>query len=172
MSNETKEPMGDGQPSIKKIVIQRDWITHVRKKNGSMITYHDGEFFSKIDDPTITLDSTQSLPIGKLELSLPESLRVIEATAKYLNQTKNEGRHEIRTIKDKENQKLVDDDIHRYATLKKSLKSLELQIHDGENRPIEFIHRLQDSIKQHKLDITHLEIKYKYCTGRDIPYKQ
>lgn len=37
-------------------------------------------------------------------LSIPEFNRGLESYIDYLNQTKNEGRHEIRTIKDKENQ--------------------------------------------------------------------
>lgn len=54
----------------------------------------------------------------KIELSLRDSLRVIEATVKYLNQTKNEGRHETRTIKDKENQKKIDELLETTHTTK------------------------------------------------------
>lgn len=56
------------------------------------------------------IDNVKSTWYGQdtLEISLSEALRVIEGAVKYLNQTKNEGRQEIRTLKDKENQKLRD----------------------------------------------------------------
>ena len=75
----------------------------------------------------------------------------------------------IRT--NKENQKMRDFDIHMYATLKESVKSLELQLENSEYLPIEFVHKLQDTIKQHKRDMTKHEIKYKKHPGTDIPGK-
>jgi len=41
-------------------------------------------------------------------LSIPEFNRGLESYIDYLNQTKNDGRLEARTIKDRENQKIVD----------------------------------------------------------------
>ena len=104
-----------------------------------------------------------------IQYPLQESLWDIENIVTYLNQTKNEGRHEIRTIKDKENQKMRDFDIHRYGLLKGSLRSLEHQLEDSEYLPIEGVHVLQNSIKQHKRDMTQLEIKFKKYTRTDIP---
>jgi len=88
MSNENEKSMGSGQPLEDKIFISRD------EKEVFEYLGDDGEKYTKVISKT-------------LELSLSESLRVIEATVKYLNQTKNEGRHEQRTIKDKENQETI-----------------------------------------------------------------
>jgi hypothetical protein len=43
-----------------------------------------------------------------VEYPIRETVRDIEDLVKHLNQTKNEGRHEVRTIKDKDNQKAID----------------------------------------------------------------
>ncbi len=94
MSKENIKSMGDGQPLEEKpIKIQRDVV------------------YTPHQDSLDTLTSHQPEPYKHeyLELSISETNRVIEAYIKYLNQTKNEGRHEIRSIKDKENQKMVDD---------------------------------------------------------------
>lgn len=43
----------------------------------------------------------------EVKFTLSEALRVIEQTVKHLNQTKEAGRQEVRTTKDKENQKTI-----------------------------------------------------------------
>lgn len=55
-----------------------------------------------------TPENLPKLDGNELDLTLSEALRVIEATVKFLNQTKNDGRQEQRTIKDKENQNRID----------------------------------------------------------------
>ena len=100
--------MGSGQPLKKPIIVEHDTTE-----------FHIGRFgYNRIEldkllkdmDPTQFPATLEPMPIEEeIELTLSEALRVIEATVKYLNQTKDEGRHEIRTIKDKENQKIVDE---------------------------------------------------------------
>lgn len=75
--------------------------------------------------------------------------------------------------KDRENKKMVDADINTYAILKEDIKSLDLQLQqDGEDMSIEAVHTLHDVIKNHRKEMTKLEVKFKYYTGRDIPYKE
>ena len=76
-------------------------------------------------------------------------------------------------VKDEENQKSIDFDIRIYAILKSSIKSLEHQLEEnGEYTNPNAVHVMLDTIKQHKLDMTKLEIKHKDCTGEEIPGKE
>lgn len=44
----------------------------------------------------------------EIELSINESLRLVEALVKFLNKKNNETQHIIRSNKDKDNQKIID----------------------------------------------------------------
>lgn len=101
---------------------------------------------------------------------LQETIWDIEGLINYLNQIKNKGRLEMRTIKDKENQKLADFDIERYATLKESEKSTLLQLRKYQSE--DAAHQLIKSLDKVRLEMVHLQIKYKSCTGREITGKE
>ena len=96
MSNENENRIGSGSPLEKPIKINRDFED---KMSATITAEIDGNSLTE-KDFTITSQTSE-----EIELTLSEALRVIGATVKFLNQTKDEGRHEIRTIKDKENQK-------------------------------------------------------------------
>lgn len=97
--NEKNETTG-GEHNADTIADSEIIETPIHIKRGALTTVTN----TITDGKVHTLESSEC---EILSLSLSEALRVIEATVKFLNQTKNEGRHEIRTNKDKENQKAL-----------------------------------------------------------------
>ena len=95
MSNENENRIGSGSPLEKPIKIYRDFEGEI----SAIISGQVDGIRVNPKDWSITGETNK-----EVKLSLREALRVIEATVKFLNQTKNEGRNEARTIKDKENQ--------------------------------------------------------------------
>jgi len=90
MSHENIKSMGSGQPLEKIIKIKKDTCTIIVRHGGKnkKLTIYD-------IDPII-------------ELTLSESLRVVEGVVKFINKQANDGlQQQIRTNKDKENQETV-----------------------------------------------------------------
>ncbi len=99
---------------------------------------------------------------------LQETLWDIEGLVKYLNQTKNDGRNEVRTIKDKENQKLRDYDLVVYNKNKANAKLLTAKLEDETLSP-DTVSTMQNIIKNHKHEMLRIEAKYKKCLGKEYP---
>ena len=95
-----------------------------------------------------TPDNHPKLEGNELKLTLAEANRVNEATLKFLNQTKNEGRHEVRTIKDKENQKIVDE-----------LKKLESKVISSDITPVDPNFIIYDYVRKIVKESTGKDIK-------------
>ena len=66
-------------------------------------------------------------------------------------------------------QRLRDSDIQIYTTLKKSVKSLLLQLENDKTLDDDAAHLIYETIDRHQLDMTKLEIKFQSYTGRAIP---
>ena len=160
MSNEKNETTGGEHNADRPIKTQLD-LPYFKEKGIRELVYSPFEIF----EGSPTLGNT-------IKLSLSESLRVIEATVKYLNQTKDEGRHEIRTLKDKDNQKVVNILLKQYKTAKASLKSNTLHLKEGALRDLtskefmdieekcdnlrEMISRIEGVLEKTDIDLTKL----------------
>lgn len=120
MSNEKNETTGgEHNAEEKPIKIEKDTDTHI------VLPTNFGELNVGVNlDESIEEGTIEIHDKEYYELSLSEALRVIEATVKFLNQTKNEGRQEIRTNKDKENQNTVDRMKKRHDELTSRLDQL------------------------------------------------
>ena len=144
MSNENKKSMdGDhnaSEESLPTIKFQLDLPKYEFDEIRKLIPPQNGIF-----EGSPTLGNT-------IELSLSEALRGMEATVKFLNQTKNEGRQEQRTNKDKENQKIIDEIITK---LKKPIEIGDNSVDEAKGR------------RKYQSDITDIIIQVRSETSRD-----
>lgn len=104
--NEKNETTGGEHNAEKPIKILRDPDTYIPGLNIGV------KFDETMDKGEVVIKN-----IEELELTLPEALRLVEALTKQLGQLNNQTQQQIRTIKDKENQKIRDYFKNRYEML-------------------------------------------------------
>jgi len=143
MSNENEKSMGDDHNIMIEISRDKEWCKEY------LTNYPNSCWFGQ----------------DKIQLSLPEAVRVMEETVKFLNQTKNEGRHEQRTIKDKENQKLVNKIDKEYKFILNQI-SIHKRMVVEESWSDEAKERYKEQIKNFKIQLKVLDkiIEYNSTT--------